>query len=178
MLLYHVLAHVGWTKILILAFSDGISSALISSRAYSASLFFHFLPLFFFLKSCTGFKKFKEAFSQLELCIRLASGMDYFLKIDKNPSTCSDNFLQKVKPVQVFEQKLYKINQYCGSLRLLKREGSLPLKGSDEHSGATSAAIFLVAVAAAPLLFFVTSEKRQRRGFFSQKRGSASALFF
>ena len=49
---------------------------------------------------------------------------------------------------------------------------------SDGHTGATSAATFSVAVAAAPLLFFVTSDKRQRRCFFSQKSGSAFALFF
>ena len=42
----------------------------------------------------------------------------------------------------------------------------------------TSGATFPVAVAASPLLFFVTSEKWQRRCFFSQKSGSASALFF
>ena len=45
-------------------------------------------------------------------------------------------------------------------------------------SGATSAATFLVAVAAAPLLFLITSEKRLRRCFFSQKSGTALALYF
>ena len=44
-------------------------------------------------------------------------------------------------------------------------------------TGATSGRTFSVAVAAAPLLFFVTSDKQQRHCFFSQKSGSASALF-
>ena len=60
-------------------------------------------------------------------------------------------------------------------------DDGLPTKSSlmhsDGHSGATSAATFSVAEAAGPLLFFVTSKKWQRRCFFSQKSGSASALF-
>ena len=48
---------------------------------------------------------------------------------------------------------------------------------SDGHSGATSAATFLVAVAAAPLLFFVTSDERQRRCFLTEKAAALQRCF-
>ena len=45
-------------------------------------------------------------------------------------------------------------------------------------SGATSAAVFLIAEAEAPLLFSANSEKRQRRYIWGPVANSASALLW